>query len=400
MSLSKWVNDRVPISTFFQHHLCEYYVPKNLNIWYLFGVFSMVVLANQLISGFFLVMYYTPTEADAFSSIEFIMREVPYGWLIRYLHTTGASAFFIVIFFHIYRSIMYGSYRKPREILWLSGCILFLVLMAEAYTGYVLPWGQMSFWATKVIVSIIKLIPIGGESIAHWVMGDFSVSEVTLHRFFALHVILFPAILLLMVALHIVFLHCVGSNNPDGVTPRKKTNGIPDGYVPFHPYITIKDIAYVALFLFFFLAVVFYAPRFGGYFIEAENYAPANFLVTPAHIRPVWYLSPFFAILRSIPNQTLGAVSMLASLILLFALPWLDKSPVRSIRYKGPLCRTALGIFVLSFVGLGVVGNLSPSSTVLIAGQIFTVGYFSFFLLMPIYTKFDRYKKPPGVSGL
>jgi len=375
-------------------------VPKNLNIWYLFGVFAMVVLVNQLLSGFFLVMYYTPTGDDAFSSVEFIMREVPYGWLIRYLHTTGASAFFIVIFMHMYRSIMYGSYRKPREILWLSGCILFLSLMAEAYTGYVLPWGQMSFWATKVIISIIQLIPIGGEAIAQWVMGDVSVSEVTLHRFFAFHVILFPAIILAMVFLHIIFLHCVGSNNPDGVTPKQIIDGVPKGYVPFHPYITTKDIAYVTLFLLLFLAVVFYAPRMGGYFIEAENYAPANPLVTPAHIRPVWYLSPFFAILRAIPSQSLGAVAMVLSLVLLFLLPWLDSSPVRSIRYKGPYCQVALGIFVVSFVGLGVVGNLPPSHWVTILGRAFTLGYFSFFLLMPLYSRFDRFKRPPGVSGL
>ena len=401
MKVSKWINQRVPIGAFFKHHLSEYYVPKNLNFWYLFGVFSLVVLVNQLISGFFLVMYYTPTGDGAFDSIEFIMREVPFGWLIRYLHTTGASAFFVVVYLHMYRSIMYGSYQKPREILWLSGCVLFLLLMAESYTGYVLPWGQMSFWATKVIISIVEIIPLVGDSLSRWVMGDLMVSEVTLHRFFAFHVILFPAILLMMVGLHIVFLHCVGSNNPDGITsPKPKDGKAPPGHVPFHPYITAKDLAYVMLFLALFLSVVFYAPKMGGYFIEAENYAPANPLVTPHHIRPTWYLSPFFAILRSIPSQGLGAAAMALSIVLLFFLPWMDKSPVRSIRYKGLRCKIALAIFTISFIGLGVVGNLSPSNAVVIWGRIFTIGYFSFFVLMPWYTRFDHFKKPKRFTQL
>lgn len=385
-----WVDQRLPIRSFFKQHLQEYIAPKNLNFWYYFGVFSLVVLLNQIITGIWLTMYYTPTGKEAFISVEHIMRHVNYGWLLRYLHSTGASAFFAVVYLHMYRGIMYGSYKFPRELLWLTGCLLFILLMAEAFTGYVLPWGQMSYWASKVIVSLFGALP-KGQHIMHFIQGDFSISEVTLHRFFSFHVIAFPLLIIGMVVLHIVTLHAVGSNNPDGIDIYEQLdeNGKPIDGIPFHPYYTVKDLFGVLIFLALFLAVVFYAPTFFGLFLEPENFMPANPLLTPPHIKPVWYFSPFYAILRAVPNKSLGAILMFAAVFALFLLPWLDKSEVRSIRYKGILSKIFLVVFVVSFSGLGLLGTLPASDTYVFMARIFTLFYFACFALMPWYTRYE-----------
>lgn len=385
-----WIDQRLPVTAFFNKHLKEYIAPKNLNFWYYFGVFSLVVLVNQIITGIWLTMYYTPTGEHAFASVEHIMRHVNYGWLLRYLHSTGASAFFAVIYLHMYRGIMYGSYKFPRELLWLTGCLLFLLLMAEGFTGYVLPWGQMSYWASKVIVSLFGALP-KGQHIVHFIQGDYSISEVTLHRFFSFHVIAFPLLIISMVVMHIVTLHAVGSNNPDGIDIYEQLdeNGKPIDGIPFHPYYTVKDLFGVLMFLALFLAVVFYAPTFFGLFLEPENFMSANPLVTPPHIKPVWYFSPFYAILRAVPDKSLGAIMMFAAVFALFLLPWLDRSPVRSIRYKGICSKVALVLFVISFSGLGLLGTLPASDTYVLCARILTAVYFACFLLMPWYTKYE-----------
>ena len=378
MSFNQWINSRLPISDFFDQHLRQYYAPKNLNFWYFFGSLAILCLSIQIISGIWLLMYYEPTAKTAFDSIEFMMREVPYGWLLRYVHAVGASSFFVILYFHLYRALMYGSYQRPRELLWLSGVSLLILAMAEAYTGYVLPWGQMSYWAAKVIMNIFGAIPFIGEPIMHLIQGDYVVSEVTLQRFFAFHVVAFPMILLAMVFLHLVALHTVGSNNPDGIEIKdnKGADGIPKDGVPFHPYFTIKDLVAAAAFLIIFFTIVFYNPTMDGLFLEKENFIPANPLVTPPEIKPSWYLAPYYAILRAVPNQLLGALAMISAIISFAFLPWLDRSPVRSMRYKGVRSRVSLALLVISFLSLMALGLLPPSPVYIILARISAVIFF------------------------
>lgn len=383
-----WVESRLPVKAFFKHHFVDYLVPVNLNFWYFFGAFSIVVLVNQIITGIWLAMVYTPTATEAFNSVEYIMRHVPFGWLLRYLHSTGASAFFIVVYLHMYRGIMYGSYQAPRELLWLTGVVLFLLLMAEAFTGYVLPWGQMSYWGAKVITSIFGAIPGVGEGLVHWIQGDYLLSTVTLHRFFAFHVIAFPLLILALVGLHVVALHCVGSNNPEGVKQKKS--------VGFHPYYTVKDFMAVSGFLFVFAWVVFYKPDFFGLFLEHDNYQPANLMITPELIKPVWYFSPFYAMLRAVPDKLLGAVVMLFGVLVLALLPWLDCSKHRSIRHKGKWSKIAIVLLVISFSTLGFLGAQPAQGIYVLLARVMTIIYFLCFILMPIYTRFE---KPKDLSG-
>lgn len=397
-NLKNWINARFPLSEFFRKHLTHYYAPRNFNFWYFFGSFSLLVLANQIITGIWLAMDYTPTAGEAFASVQHIMRDAHYGWLIRLLHSTGASAFFVVVYLHMYRGLIYGSYKAPRELLWLIGMLIYITLLLEAFTGYVLPWGQMSFWGAEVITSFASAIPYVGKYIVIWLRGDFNVSGVTLHRFFSLHVIAVPLVLLLLVLLHLIALHHVGSNNPDGIEikDKKNTHGIPLDGIPFHPYYTIKDSMGAVIFLIIFLSIVFFAPKMGGYFLEPDNFVPANALQTPDHIAPVWYMTPFYAILRAIPNKFLGLIMMASSIALMFVLPWLDRSSVRSIRYKGVWSKVAVTVFVISFIGLGYVGIQPVTPLRSLLAQIFTVGYFAFFLLMPLYTSFEKTKPLPS----
>lgn len=396
-SFNEWLNARFPWNAFLRKHVTEYYAPKNFNFWYYFGSFSLLVLMNQIITGIWLAMDYTPTAEEAFASIQHIMRDVHYGWLIRFMHTTGASAFFVVVYLHMYRALIYGSYKKPRELLWLIGMAIYVSLLLEAFTGYVLPWGQMSYWGAEVITSFASAIPWVGKYLVVWLRGDFNISGVTLHRFFSLHVIAVPLVILLLVFLHLVALHFVGSNNPDGIEikKRKNLNGTPKDGIPFHPYYTLKDMAGAVIFLIIFFSVIFYAPNMGGLFLEKENFIPANPMLTPEHIAPVWYMTPFYAILRAIPNKLLGLLAMAAAIALMFVLPWLDRSKVKSIRYKGNWSKFAIVVFVISFTGLGYLGiePVSPVRSVL--AQIFTLGYFAFFLLMPLYTSREQAKPVP-----
>lgn len=400
--LMSWISDRYPIRQFSELHLSHYYAPKNFNFWYFFGSFSLLVLLNQIVTGIWLAMEYTPTSDQAFSSIQHIMREVRYGWLLRFMHTTGASAFFIVVYLHMYRALIYGSYQAPRELLWLIGMTIYITLLAEAFTGYVLPWGQMSFWGAAVITSFASAIPWVGKYLVVWLRGDFNVSGVTLHRFFSLHVTLIPLILIGLVFIHLVALHYVGSNNPDGIDIKKNKNheGIPLDGIPFHPYYTVKDLMGVAVFLLVFSIILFFSPKVGGLFLEPENFIPANTMQTPEHIAPVWYMTPFYAILRAVPNKFLGLLAMAASIALMFVLPWLDRSRVRSIRYKGIWSKIAIVGFVICFVSLGVLGILPVSTLRTALAQIFSIGYFLFFLLMPFYSKWEKVKPvPERVSG-
>jgi ubiquinol-cytochrome c reductase cytochrome b subunit len=395
--LYQWFTSRFPWKEFDRTHLSGYYAPRNFNFWYYFGSFSLLVLVNQIITGIWLAMEYTPTAGEAFPSIQHIMRDVNFGWLLRFLHTTGASAFFVVVYLHMYRGLIYGSYKKPRELLWLIGMMIYLTLLLEAFTGYVLPWGQMSFWGASVITSFASAIPWVGKYLVVWLRGDFNVSGVTLHRFFSLHVIAVPLVLLLLVFLHLVALHYVGSNNPDGIEIKKNKDkdGHPVDGIPFHPYYTVKDLMGAVVFLIVFSAVVFFMPNMGGLFLEPENFVPANPMMTPEHIAPVWYMTPFYAILRAVPNKFLGLLAMAAAIAFMFVLPWLDRSKVRSIRYKGTYSKVAIVVFVVSFVGLGYIGiePVSPVKSVL--AQLFSVGYFLFFLLMPIYTSLENTKPLP-----
>jgi ubiquinol-cytochrome c reductase cytochrome b subunit len=395
--LLNWFYERFPWKEFDKKHLSGYYAPKNFNFWYYFGSFSLFVLVIQIITGIWLTMEYTPTAKDAFASIQHIMRDVRYGWLLRFMHTTGASAFFVVIYLHMYRALIYGSYKAPRELLWLFGMVIYITLLLEAFTGYVLPWGQMSFWGAEVITSFASAIPFVGKILVVWLRGDYNVSGVTLHRFFSLHVIAVPLFILALVFLHLVALHRVGSNNPDGIEIKDKKNseGLPVDGIPFHPYYTVKDLMGVSVFLIIFALIVFYAPNFGGFFLEPDNYVPANNLQTPTHIAPVWYMTPFYAILRAVPDKFLGLLAMAASIALMFVLPWLDRSPVRSIRYKGIYSKIAIIIFVICFVGLGYLGvePVSPLRTFL--ARVYTVGYFLFFLTMPFYTSREKTKPLP-----
>ncbi|HSW68779.1 MAG TPA: cytochrome bc complex cytochrome b subunit [Gammaproteobacteria bacterium] len=388
--MMNWISRRFPIREFMRTHITEYYAPRNFNFWYYFGSFSLLVLFNQIITGIWLAMEYVPTADGAFSSIQHIMREVRYGWLLRFMHTTGASAFFVVIYLHMYRGLIYGSYQKPRELLWLMGMLIYITLLLEAFTGYVLPWGQMSYWGAAVITSFASAIPFVGKFIVIWLRGDFTISGVTLHRFFSLHVIAVPLVLLALVFLHLTALHYVGSNNPDGINIKNKKDRI-----PFHPYYTVKDLMGAVVFLIIFSAVLFFSPKMGGIFLEPENYLPANPLQTPDHIAPVWYMTPFYAILRAVPNKFLGLIAMAAAIAFMFVLPWLDRSRVRSIRYKGNWSKLAVGIFVISFIGLGYLGIQPVSPLRSMLAQIFAAGYFLFFLAMPFYTKYEKTKPLP-----
>jgi len=392
-----WLETRFPLIEFWNDHLAKYYAPKNLNFWYLFGSLAILMLVIQVLTGIFLTMNYKPTADTAFASVEYIMRDVNWGWLIRYMHSTGASFFFIVIYLHMFRAFLYGSYGKPRELLWLFGMLLFVLLMAEAFMGYLLPWGQMSFWGAQVIISLFGAIPYIGNDLALWIRGDFVVADATLNRFFAFHVIALPLILVGLVVFHLIALHRVGSNNPDGIEikAKKDESGVPLDGIPFHPYFTVKDILGATVFLMIFALVVFYFPEMGGWFLEKDNFVPADPLKTPEHITPLWYFTPFYAILRAVPDKFLGVMCMGASIAVLFALPWLDRSPVRSIRYRGPIFKMALIIFVVSFISLGYLGTVAATAVATNFSRLFSVLYFAFFLLMPYYSKIDKTKQPP-----
>jgi ubiquinol-cytochrome c reductase cytochrome b subunit len=395
--LKAWLYKRLPVEEFIETQATGYYAPKNFNIWYFFGFIAMVVLVMQLLTGIFLTMFYKPGEATAFDSVEFIMREVDYGWLIRYLHSTGASAFFFVVYLHMYRALMYGSYRAPRELLWLFGMLVYLALMAEAFMGYVLPWGNMSYWAANVIVNIFGTIPVIGPTLVEWIRGDYGIADATLNRFFALHVVAVPLALLLLVVLHLVALRRTGSNNPDGI--EIKANLGPDGHpvdgIPFHPYYSVKDSFGISVFMVIFAVVVFFAPTLGGYFLEHANFEPTNIFSTPDPITPSWYFTPYYAILRAVPDQRMGALLMAASLLCFVLLPWLDRSPVKSIRYKGPLSKAFLALFTVSFLGLMYLGLQEPAGIYVTLGRFATGGYFAFFILMPFYTRMEQVKPVP-----
>lgn len=392
-----WIDARFPLSKLWNEHLAQYYAPKNFNFWYYFGSLALLVLVNQIVTGIWLTMHYKPDAALAFASVEGIMRDINWGWLIRYLHSTGASAFFVVVYLHMFRALLYGSYQKPRELIWIFGMFIYVCLMAEAFFGYLLPWGQMSYWGAQVIISLFGAIPWVGEPLAQWIRGDFVISDATLNRFFAFHVIALPFVLVGLVVAHILALHEVGSNNPDGVEIKKlkDANGVPLDGIAFHPYYTVKDIMGVAVFLIVFSAVVFFAPEMGGWFLEANNFIPADPLKTPEHIVPLWYFTPFYAILRAVPDKLMGVIGMGAAIAILFVLPWLDRSPVRSIRYRGLIYKLALAAFVISFIALGWLGTQPPTELLTNLARFFSVVYFGFFLLMPIYTKMDKTKPVP-----
>jgi len=440
-----WIDQRFPMMSLWRDHLAEYYAPKNFNFWYYFGSLAIVVLVLQIATGIFLVMHYKPDAALAFGSVEYIMRDVPGGWLIRYMHSTGASAFFIVVYLHMFRGLMYGSYRKPRELVWIFGMLIYLCLMAEAFFGYLLPWGQMSYWGAQVIVNLFDALPVIGHDLSLWIRGDYVVSDATLNRFFSFHVIAIPLVLLGLVAAHIMALHEVGSNNPDGVEIKKvkdpKTGHPLDG-IPFHPYYTVKDTLGVVVFAIVFCVILFFMPEMGGYFLEYNNFIPADPLKTPPHIAPVWYFTPYYSILRAttedfmwvlaaaliaystlligtirvqavrvgiaaisaallagfftIDAKVWGVALMGCATLIFFLLPWLDQSPVKSIRYKGALCRSALAIFVIVFLVLGYYGTQPVTTGGTMVSQICTLIYFAFFLLMPWYTRMDKTRPEPS----
>jgi ubiquinol-cytochrome c reductase cytochrome b subunit len=441
--LLTWVDQRFPLLTLWREHASEYYAPKNFNFWYYFGSLAILVLVIQIATGIFLVMHYKPDAGQAFASVEYIMRDVPGGWIIRYMHSTGASAFFIVIYLHMFRGLLYGSYRSPRELLWIVGMLIYLMLMAEAFFGYLLPWGQMSYWGAQVIVNLFDALPLIGPDLALWIRGDYVVSDATLNRFFSFHVIAIPLVLLGLVAAHIMALHEVGSNNPDGI--EIKANLGPDGHpvdgIPFHPYYSVKDTLGVMVFLAIFAIIMFFMPEFGGYFLEYNNFIPADPLKTPSHIAPVWYFTPYYSILRATTSQftyvlaaavvaytiliwrsaasarakmvtPVVAVILLAGLftidakvwgvalmglavLIFFLLPWLDVSPVKSIRYRGGLYKSALALFVIVFVVLGYFGTQPVTDLGTRLSQLCTLLYFAFFLLMPWYTRMDRTRPTP-----
>jgi len=439
-----WVDQRFPLIQLWKDHLSEYYAPKNFNFWYYFGGLAMVVMVLQIVTGIFLTMHYKPDAASAFASVEYIMRDVSGGWLIRYMHSTGASAFFVVVYLHMYRALMYGSYRQPRELIWIFGMVIYLCLMAEAFFGYLLPWGQMSFWGAQVIINLFDALPLIGPDLSLWIRGDYVVSDATLNRFFAFHVIAIPLVLLGLVAAHIMALHEVGSNNPDGVeikALKDPQTGHPVDGIPFHPYYTVKDTLGVVVFAIVFSTILFFMPEFGGYFLEYNNFIPADPLKTPSHIAPVWYFTPYYSILRAatedfmwalaagvvafvaliiltVKNKTLkmgavaggavvlvafftieakvwGVVLMGAATLIFFLLPWLDQSPVKSIRYKGGLFKSALAIFTIDFIVLGYFGTQPVTTAGTLISQIFTLIYFAFFALMPWYSKMDKTRPVP-----
>ena len=408
-ALLNWIDDRFPLTALWKEHVAEYYAPKNFNFWYFFGSLAMLVLVIQIVSGIFLTMNYKPDANQAFQSVEYIMRDVEGGWLIRYIHSTGASMFFIVVYLHMFRGLLYGSYRKPRELIWLFGVVIYLCLMAEAFFGYLLPWGQMSYWGAQVIVNLFGAIPLIGEPLAVWIRGDYVISDATLNRFFAFHVIAIPLALLGLVVAHLMALHEVGSNNPDGIEikKRKDASGKPLDGIPFHPYYTIKDTVGVVVFLAVFSFIVFFTPEMGGYFLEHNNFFPADALKTPQHIAPVWYFTPYYAMLRAVPaflhTQFWGVAVMGAAVLIFFFLPWLDRSPVKSIRYKGPYYKIALTLFVISFLILGwlgteptdFLGSIGKTEWAVILARLFTLVYFAFFLAMPWYSRIDKTKPEP-----
>ncbi len=441
--LVAWIDSRFPLTATIKAHMTEYYAPKNFNFWYFFGVLATVVLAIQLITGIFLVMHYKPDAEKAFQSVEYIMREVPWGWLVRYMHSTGASMFFVVVYMHMFRGLIYGSYRKPRELVWIFGCAIFLCLMAEAFMGYLLPWGQMSYWGAQVIVNLFAAIPLIGPDLSLWIRGDYVVGDATLNRFFAFHVIAVPLVLIGLVAAHIVALHEVGSNNPDGVEIKETVNdkGIPLDGIPFHPYYTVHDLMGIGVFLMVFAFIVFFAPEMGGYFLESNNFIPANPLQTPSHIAPVWYFTPFYSMLRATTTQFLlpmwlfaaallwmgtrksssraklisagilvvlglgfylfdakfwGVIVMGGSVVIFFFLPWLDNSPVKSIRYRPSFHKIIYAIFVVCFVILGYLGIQPPSPVGEKVSQFCTLLYFGFFLAMPFWSKLGQFKPVPS----
>ena len=442
--LLAWVDSRFPLSSTIKAHLTGYYAPKNLNFWYVFGALSIVVLANQIITGIFLTMNYKPDAAKAFQSVEYIMREVPFGWLIRYMHSTGASMFFIVVYLHMFRGMIYGSYRKPRELIWIFGSAIFLCLMGEAFFGYLLPWGQMSYWGAQVIVNLFSAIPLIGPDLSLWLRGDYVVGDATLNRFFAFHVIAIPLVLVGLVAAHILALHEVGSNNPDGVEIKETLDaeGHPVDGVPFHPFYTVHDVMALSIFLIIFALIIFFAPEMGGYFIEANNFIPANPFQTPAHIAPVWYFTPFYSMLRATTTSFLiplwiffavilgmtalraraftvnvgcavvlaalavgfyfldakfwGVVIMGGSVVILFFLPWLDHSKVKSIRYRPDFHKYIYGVFVVSFIILGYLGIQPPSPVFEKISQICTIYYLGFFLAMPFWSQLGEFKPVPS----
>ena len=406
----EWVDARFPATKVWQEHMAQYYAPKNFNFWYYFGSLAILVLVIQILTGIFLTMHYKPDSQLAFASVEYIMRDVPWGWFIRYMHSTGASLFFVVVYLHMFRALLYGSFKGPRELVWLIGMVIFVALMAEAFMGYLLPWGNMSYWGAQVIISLFGAIPVIGDGLAEWIRGDFVVSDATLNRFFAFHVILLPLLLVLLVYLHIVALHKVGSNNPDGVEIKKHKDsaGRPLDGIPFHPYYTVKDLFGAMVFLVLYFAIVFFVPEFGGWFLEKDNFAPADILQTPPDIVPLWYFTPFYSILRAVTWEWLpggaklwGVIAMGASIVMLFLLPWLDRARVRSIRYRGWMYKTALTIFVIAFVILGYLGTKNPTRIDLFAfqnvywAQVCMILYFLFFLLMPWYTSRDATKPEP-----
>jgi ubiquinol-cytochrome c reductase cytochrome b subunit len=396
-ALGAWIDARFPMTKLIKEHATEYYASKNFNFWYGFGVIATFVLVLQLVTGIFLTMNYKPSSAEAFASVEYIMRDVEWGWLIRYLHSTGASAFFIVVYLHMFRGLLYGSYKKPRELVWIIGMFIYLALMAEAFFGYLLPWGNMSYWGAQVIVSLFGAVPVIGNDLAEWIRGDFYISDITLNRFFAFHVIAVPLMLVLLVVVHIMALHEVGSNNPDGIEIKehKGPDGHPIDGVAFHPYHTSKDLVIVIIFLIVFSAVVFFAPDMGGYFLEHANFEPADPLRTPEHIAPVWYFTPFYAILRAVPNKLVGVALMGSAVLLLFFLPWLDRCRVKSIRYRSTIYKLALTGFAITFVALGYLGLQPATGAVPRLSLIFTILYFAFFALMPFYTRNEKTKPVP-----
>jgi len=403
-----WIDDRLPVTVTYEKHMSKYYAPKNFNFWYFFGVLSMLMLVNQILTGIWLTMNFTPSAEAAFASVEYIMRDVEWGWLIRYMHSTGATFFFIAIYLHMFRAVLYGSYQKPRELIWIFGMLIYLLLMAEAFMGYVLPWGQMSYWGAQVIISLFGAIPVIGEDLTTWIRGDFLISGATLNRFFALHVIALPLVIVALVVMHLLALHEVGSNNPDGVDIKKHKdeNGVPLDGVPFHPFYTVHDMVGIVVFLMVFCAVMFFFPEGNGFMLEYPNFEPANGLKTPEHIAPVWYFGAFYTILRAVPDKLLGVIAMGAAIAILFVLPWLDKSPVKSIRYKGLASKILIPVFGVVFLILTWLGTQPASGTFLglfSNGDVAiwtTIFYFVFFLTMPIWTAKKKTKPvPERVTG-
>jgi ubiquinol-cytochrome c reductase cytochrome b subunit len=392
-----WIDARFPLSSMWYDHLAHYYAPRNFNFLYYFGSLALLVLVMQIFTGIWLTMNYKPDAELAFNSVEYIMRDVNWGWLIRYMHSTGASLFFVVVYLHMFRGLVYGSFKKPRELIWIFGMIIYVALMAESFMGYLLPWGQMSYWGAQVIISLFGAIPGVGDALALWIRGDFVVADATLNRFFAFHVAAIPIVLLALVVLHILALHEVGSNNPDGVDIKKNKDkqGIPVDGIPFHPYYTVKDIVGVVVFLIIFSIIVFFMPEMGGWFLEKDNFIPADPLKTPEHIVPLWYFTPYYAILRAVPDKFLGVVAMGAAIFVLFLLPWLDRSPVKSIRYRGGIYKVAVVVFVFSFIALGYLGTQPATPLYTNFARFFSLLYFGFFVSLLIIPKFEKTKPEP-----